>query len=104
MTVLDVIRTIANVGNGTIIGVLFGSASYLCYDTFSKLDQPYRQANFYGFCSIVFVMATAGAIAEIYYMHNQEHWNRVRYVRHTDGSIEIVGEEDKVLDLINKEL
>ena len=34
MAVMDVIRSIANVGNGTIIGVLFGSASYLCYDTF----------------------------------------------------------------------
>ncbi|CAG2118057.1 unnamed protein product, partial [Medioppia subpectinata] len=70
----------------------------------SKLDQPYRQSNFYGFCGLLMAMATAGAIAEIYYMHNQEHWNRVHYIRHKDGSIEIIGEEDKVLDLIRKKV
>ena len=37
MAVMDMIRSIANVGNGTIIGVLFGSTTYLCYDTYVRI-------------------------------------------------------------------
>ena len=48
----------------------------------------------------MFSLATAGAIAEIFYMLNQEQWNRVKYVKNSDGSIQIEGEEDKVIDLI----
>jgi len=47
-------------------------------------------------------LATVGAVAEIYYMLNQDIANRVRYIKHSDGTLEITGDEEKINSLVNK--
>ncbi len=68
----------------------------------NNLDKDFKQNNFYIFCLIMSSLATIGAVSEIYYMLNQEMANRVKYIKHPDGTIEINGDEEKIANLIDK--
>ena len=64
----------------------------------NHLDIDFKQNNFFSFCIIMSSLATVGAIAEIFY----KFYDRVKYIKHSDGTIEITGDEEKISNLINK--